>query len=542
MFVSRIKGKTAVIALIAALSVQCSSCALQDTGTDKNGDVYILYTSDVHCAVNQGFGFAGLMQIRDNLESQGYETILVDNGDMIQGNALGSLTEGGKMIELMNAMHYDIAVPGNHEFEYGADRFVKLTVNADFPYICCNFTKDGELVFEPYTIKETAGMKIAFVGVTTPTTIKTKQINFVDSNGENHYSLMADESGDELCQALQSSIDSARAEGADYVYVLGHIGREDDAPPWTYDEIISRISGVDVFIDGHSHDMNQVVIPDKDGNNVVRTACGCKLNGIGYSHISKDAGITDTNIWKWTNNICAAEVFGISNTISDKVNEAVAEVDTALGQPFAAAGHGLQAPSLYESNLGDLLADAFRSRTGADVAVLHNGSIKSGISSGNITRADILKIMPYSNEVKIVRVSGQQILDALEWGVHKSPEPCDAFLQVSGLTYSVDTSIPSSCTADDLGRFSGVSGARRVSDVRVGDQPIDPDRTYTLASIDFILVDNGFGQTAFNDYVPVENSFGVDNNVLTDYILEDLGGTVGDSYADPAGQGRIIVR
>ncbi len=140
---------------------------------EKNGDVYILFTSDIHCGVDQGFGLAGLKQVRDSLEQQGYTTILVDNGDAIQGEVMGTLSQGEAMIRLMNTLHYDVAIPGNHEFDYGADRFLELAELADFPYICCNLLREGKPVFAPYVILEAAGMKIAFVGVTTPTTITT---------------------------------------------------------------------------------------------------------------------------------------------------------------------------------------------------------------------------------------------------------------------------------------------------------------------------------------------------------------------------------
>ena len=143
----------------------------QKQTVEKNGSVVILYTSDIHCGMNEGFGFEGLQQIRDSYEAKGYTTLLVDDGDAIQGETVGSFTRGEAIIDLMNAVKYDVAIPGNHEFDYGMERFLELTQKAEFPYISCNFNKNGELVFAPYIIKEVEGIKIAFVGVTTPKTI-----------------------------------------------------------------------------------------------------------------------------------------------------------------------------------------------------------------------------------------------------------------------------------------------------------------------------------------------------------------------------------
>ncbi|MBR0105027.1 MAG: metallophosphoesterase [Firmicutes bacterium] len=284
-----------------------------DEPVEKNGSVMILFTSDVHCGVDQGFGYAGLAQIRRSYENQGYTTILVDDGDSIQGEALGTLTKGEAMIELMNAVKYDAAIPGNHEFDYGTDRFIELSEKAEFPYISCNFNKEGELVFDPYTIIEAEGMRIAFVGVTTPTTIVTSSSSksFMNESGEYVYGFMQEDNGQALYEAVQNAVDDARAEGVDYVYVLGHMGMEANAGPWTYADVISNTNGIDVFLDGHSHDTEQVVMKNKDGEDVVRSACGTKLNCIGYSLISPDNGIEETNVLIWPNKTTLRKFSGL---------------------------------------------------------------------------------------------------------------------------------------------------------------------------------------------------------------------------------------
>ena len=243
--------------------------------SDGSGDIVILYTGDIHCGVDNGFGFAGLYQLRESLELNGDRTLLVDNGDAIQGEPIGTVTNGSFIIDLMNDAGYDVAIPGNREFGYGMDRFLELTEMADFPYISCNFNKEGELVFDPYTIKEVNGVKIGFVGVTTPHTLTTSTPKyFQDENGEFIYGFMQDETGEQVCAAVQSADDAARAEGADYVVVLGHMGKDTTDRPYTYKEIIENTEGIDVFLDGHSHDKVQVEVKDRAGNTVIRSACG----------------------------------------------------------------------------------------------------------------------------------------------------------------------------------------------------------------------------------------------------------------------------
>ena len=284
----------------------------QEPQAEKNGEIYILCTSDVHCGVDQGFGYAGLAKIRDTLEAKGCETILVDDGDSIQGEPIGTVSKGENIIDLMNAIGYDVAIPGNHEFDYGTDRFLELTGKAEFPYISCNFTYQDEPVFKPYVILEAAGKKIAFVGVTTPLTVRSSTpAYFMDDDGNYVYGFMMDESGEKVYQAVQGAVDAAREEGADFVFAMAHLGNEEECRPWTYADVIANTSGIDVFLDGHSHDTDQVVMKNKDGEDVTRSAVGTKMSCIGYTHISAEGEIAETGIWTWSNKISAPELLDI---------------------------------------------------------------------------------------------------------------------------------------------------------------------------------------------------------------------------------------
>ena len=525
--------------------------------TAKNGDVYILYTSDVHCGVDQGFGYAGVKQVRDSLEEEGYTTILVDDGDFIQGELIGTMTKGETIIELMNTLQYDVAIPGNHEFDYGVDEFVRLTEMADFPVICCNFNKQGELLFAPYIIKEAAGMKIAFVGVTTPKTITASTPKFFQNEqGEFIYDFMQDETGEKLYQAVQSAVDAARAEGADYVYLLAHLGNDMTCSPWTYADVISNTNGIDVVLDGHSHDTEQVVMKNKDGNAVPRSACGTKLNAIGYSRISAEKGIEETNIWSWPNSVSVVKLFHIENSMQDIITKELREINEQMGKPIARSevmltvndpeakddsGNPIRMIRRAETNMGDFCADAVRSVRNCDIGILGGGNIRANIEIGDVNYLNIKYIFPWGNDIVVVEATGGQILDALEWGSRMVPEESGSFLQVSGLTYEVDVTIPSSCVADVNGLFDHVAGERRVKNVTVAGEPIDPDKTYTVASVDYVLLLHGDGFTSFDGATLVADKIKKDDELLIDYIVDTLGGTIGEEYADPYGQGRITI-
>ena len=523
---------------------------------EKNGDIVILFTSDVHCGVDQGFGYAGLQQVRDYLIAQGNDVILVDDGDNIQGEPIGTMTKGEALVDLMNEMGYSVAIPGNHEFDYGMDQFLALAEKADYPYISCNFNYKGELVFEPYVIRELAGRQVAFVGVTTPKTlVSSTPINFQDENGEYVYGFLQDDTGEAVYNAVQSAVDSARAEGADYVVVMGHLGNEAECIPWTYGDVISNTSGIDVFLDGHSHDTDQVVVKNKDGEDVPRSACGTKLACIGGCRIAADGSIS-TGLYTWNNPVAAPAMLGIQNEMSaavekavkelgDKLNEVVAssQVELTVNDPTEvdANGRPIRMVRRAETNLGDLCADAYRVQSGADVAFVNGGSIRANIAAGDITLGSMLSVHPYGNAMCVVEVTGQQILDALEWGARAVPSESGGFLQVSGLSYEVHSYIDSACVSDENGMFVGVEGERRVKNVLVGGEPIDPARTYTLASHNYLLLENGDGYTMFDGAPLLQDRVKLDNQVLIDYITETLNGMVSEAYEELTGQGRIVI-
>ena len=523
---------------------------------EEKKDIMILYTSDIHCGVDNGFGYAGLEQIRKREQEKGYDVILVDNGDNIQGDALGLLTKGEALLDLMNRMGYSIAIPGNHEFDYGIDNFLSLAERAEFEYISCNFQYKGENVFDPYVIREIGGRKIAFVGVTTPTSLTASiPAAFQDENGNFVYSFLQDESGEAVYNAVQKAVDDARKEGAEYVIVLGHMGNDEAFRPWTYADVISHTSGIDAFLDGHSHDTDQVIMKNKEGKKVPRSACGTGMQCIGWCRIPVEGEVT-AGVYSWTMDDPAPEVFEIENEMSEAVKEARAKVQALMEEKIAVSGQDLtindpvavdpkwgkvRMVRRAETNLADLCTDALRVMTGADLAVLGGGGIRVDIPAGDVTMKSIYEVFPFANEVCVVDATGQQILDALEWGARSVPDENGGFLQTSGMTYEIHTYIDHSCTKDENGMFTGVEGERRVKNVMVGGSPIDPEAHYKVAGTDYYLLMNGDGHTAFNKAERADTGGILDTQVLSGFITEELGGVIGEEYSDPRGQGRIVI-
>lgn len=553
--------KTLLFVLTAAFAVGTASmsfAAQTDSECEVKQDIVILATSDVHCGVDNNFGYVGLEQIRKEFEENGDNTILVDCGDSIQGEPIGTLTKGESIIDLMNELDYDVAVPGNHDFDYGMDTFLKLTEEAEFPYICCNFSKDDELIFDPYLIQEVSGRKIGFVGVTTPKTlVQSTPAYFQDENGNFIYSfLQKDETGQMLYDAVQASVDSVRAEGAEYVFLLSHLGSRGDCEPWTYEDVVSHTTGIDLVLDGHSHDTDQVTMNDKDGNEVPRMGLGTKMNGIGCVKISAEDGSISHDFYVWNNTPSLPSLTGIENDMTDllagemeKLGQEMEEViavtpyDLVIYDPEKVDKKGapVRIVRKEETNLGDLMADVYLSASGADVAIENAGAIRIQVPAGNITYDTILTLQPFGNQLCVIEVSGQQILDALEWGAKGAPEENGGFLQVAGMTYEIHTDVPSSCRGDANGMFVGVDGEYRVQNVMVGGEALDPEKTYTLASHQYTLFEHGDGFTMFDGCKVLQDRVQLDNQMVINYLTESLGGKVPAEYANPHGQGRIII-
>ena len=525
------------------VSAETKTETAEDKGLGIDKDIIVLYVNDVHCGIDDNLGYQDLVTVKNAYERLGHKVLLVDNGDAIQGDIVGTLSKGEAIINIMNEAGFDVAVPGNHEFDYGMERFLELTGKAKFPYVSCNFMdKDGKPVFDAYKIKEVSGVKIAFVGICTPKTITSSTPKyFMNDAGEYIYSFCQDENGEKLYAAVQSAVDAARADGAQYVFALAHLGTEDDCAPWTSTDVILNTTGIDAVLDGHSHSVWQEErIKNKEGKEVILTSTGTKLANIGVLTLS-NAGIIRTGLVddKGETASVKATIDEVKAQNEELVNTVVAHTDVDLTVMDPKTGERMVRSN--ETNLGDLCADAYRAMSGADIAFVNGGGVRVSIPAGDITYGDIIKVHPFGNQMCVIEVTGAEILDALEMSAAKVPAEYGGFLQVSGLKYTIDTKVESTVVTDDSKIFVEVAGDRRVKDVFVGDEPIDPEKTYTLASHDYMLKNMGDGYSMFADNPVLQDCVMIDNQVLINYIVDVLGGNVGEDYKDPYGQGRITI-
>ena len=534
------------ISVLLALAMILSSFAFafadEDTAAaaaaPATDDIVILHLNDAHC--HNYADYAKLVTLAKDAD------LLVDNGDAIQGDVIGTLSKGEYITEIMNYVGIDVAGLGNHEFDYGMDQ-VKKIVNevAEFPYVCCNLIdlKTGKPLFDAYKILEAKGKKIAFVGVDTPETfVKSTPTYFQDAEGNYIYSFCEGKEGATLYAAVQKAVDDAKAEGADYVIVIGHLGVEAESAPYRSTDVIANVSGIDAFIDGHSHTEFSETVKDKDGKDVYLQQTGCYLANIGKLTIAADGTISGENVpveGIEADAETAEFIAGITEKFQAMTEEVVAKTEVNLTTKNA---DGSRAVRSKETNLGDLCADAYLNVMDADVAFVNGGGIRADLPVGDITYGQIVAVHPFGNMACLVEVTGQQILDALELGYSQLPGELGGFLQVAGLTCTVDATIPSPVVRNDKNEFVAVEGERRVSDVKVGGEPLDPEKIYKLASHNYMLKNGGDGYTMFgkNNKSILRDEVLIDNQVLINYIVDKLNGVVGEAYAEP--QGRITIK
>ena len=513
-------------------------------------DIIILYTNDVHCGVDDVIGYAGLKYYADQLRQTHNYVTLVDAGDWAQGATMGAISKGAYIVDIMNAVGYDFAVPGNHEFDYTMPQFMKFTVSLDCGMYSSNFTDltTNSLVLTPYKILTYGNVKVAFVGACTPESItKSTPSFFKDSNGEYIYGFGGGTDGSEMVSQIQKAVNDAKAEGADYVIVVGHLGDgigliNDN---WSSSSVVSRLSGIDAFIDGHSH----AVVPSNivqalDGKNVPITQSGTKLNYIGQVTISTSGQVT-------TGLISSADVTGKDAQITSLITNIKTRYAAQLAEVLTHSDFILRAMDDEsnwlvrngETGLADLVTDSYlyaaaqRPTGGADIAIQNGGGIRTNIQAGEITYEDAYSVLPFGNTLSIVEVSGQAILDELELGAMYAPNDNGGLLQVSGLTYVIDTTIPSTVVLDENGMFSEVSGDRRVRNVLVNGEPIDPAKSYKVVGVSYALRDQGDGHK-FNGAVMLDADFAVNADAFADY-LRTLD-SVPESYAESEGRMKIL--
>ena len=547
-----------------------SEAAPAEETTETAGGVTVLYTNDIHTYITKDLTYSKVAAYKDSLEN----VLLVDAGDHIQGTAYGSMDKGATIAQLMNAAGYDLATLGNHEFDYGMDGCMAAIEAADFPYVSCNFYHEangvaGENVLDSYKVFEVGGVKIAFIGITTPESFtKSTPSYFQDENGNYIYGIAGGTDGEALYTAVQNAIDAASAE-ADYVIALGHLGVDESSQPWTSREVIANTTGLDAFIDGHSHTTIPMEdVTDEGGNTVILTQTGSYLDAVGQMTIAADGTIT-------TQLLTAENLAEVTPDAEVKAIEDawVAELDEQLGQVIGYSqvtldnydAEGNRLVRKQETNTGDFAADALyylfdEMDLDVDVAVMNGGGVRNEAVTGEISYQTCKAIHTFGNVACLQTVTGQQLLDALEWGAKDVTADGSVenggFLHVSGLRYTINTAIPSTVQQDDKGVWTGgPTGAYRVTNVEVLNnetgayEPLDLTAQYNLAGYNYTLRDLGDGFAMFDGAVNVLDYVSEDYMVLANYVesfpVDEATGLptipADSQYAEVTGNGRITI-
>ena len=532
-------GVTAAASAMAAAVPQASAGFL----TGKDAAVTILYTNDVHTYIDNKspkLTYAAIAAMKQGYVDEGKPVLLVDAGDHIQGTAYGSMDDGATIIELMNEAGYDIATLGNHEFDYGMARTKAIIKEADFPYVSCNWVdlRTGLRVLPAVKLFPAGGKWIAFVGITTPESFtKSTPAYFMNAKQTKYiYDILGGDDGRKLYDAVQKAIDKAKTLGADIIIGLGHLGVDPSSSPWTSEEVIANTTGFDAFIDGHSHTvMENKQVYDAAGKAVTLTQTGSYLANVGKMTIAEDGAIT-------TELISTADVSdaAVAATAEAWIND----VDAMLGEQIATTdinfyindpATGKRRIRMGETNLGDFVADGIYTyfneveQLDCDIAMMNGGGIRTDVDAGKWTFKTCKQVSPFGNVACLMSVTGKQIQDALEFGARfVGPEGKEngGFLQVAGATYEIHTDIPNTVQTDDKNVWIGsATGTPRVQNVKIYDRangtyvPLDENKTYALAGMNYTLRNLGDGFAMFDGAELIKDYVSEDYLVMSTYAM-----------------------
>ena len=571
-------GVSAAAATMALGAPAASACWTGDVQ-----DIAILYTNDVHTYIDKQspkLTYAAIAALKKSYQDDGKNVLLVDAGDHVQGTAYGSMDEGATIIQLMNAAGYDAATPGNHEFDYGMDRAKELMADADYPYRSCNWVNLplNNRVLSDVKYFRIGGRTIAFVGITTPETItKSTPAYFKDKNQKRYvYDILGGEDGQKLYSAVQKSINKARVI-ADYVIGLGHLGVDPSSSPWTSKEVIEHTSGLDAFIDGHSHTVMECEwVKDLSGKAVALTQTGSYFANVGEMTIKADGSIATQLVPTYD---------GLDSAVAGIQTEWVSAVDDMLGEKIAVAetnfyisdpATGKRRIRQGETNLGDFVADGIYSyfneveQLHCDVAIMNGGGIRADVDAGDWSFKTCKQVSPFGNVACLMSVTGKQIQDALEFAarfVGPDGQENGGFLHVAGATYEIHTDIPNTVQTDDKNVWIGsATGTPRVQNVKIYDKasgtyvPLDEGKTYALAGMNYTLRNLGDGFAMFDGAELIKDYVAEDYLVMSTYAMS-FGGVDGEglphlttanspladypgyllNYEDAYGAGRITI-
>ena len=530
-------GVTTAAAAMAVGAPAASAC-----WTGEKSEVTILYTNDVHTYIDKQapeLTYAAIAALKQSYQNAGKKVLLVDAGDHVQGTAYGSMDQGASIIELMNAAGYDAATPGNHEFDYGMDRAKELMRDADFPYLSCNWVdlRTNLRVLPEIKVFVRGGVRIAFVGITTPETFtKSTPAYFMNKAQTKYiYDILGGEDGQKLYSAVQKAVDKAKCL-ADVVIGLGHLGVDPSSSPWTSEEVIAHTTGFDAFIDGHSHTvMENKQVADASGRLVTLTQTGSYFANVGEMTIAPDGTISTrlVSTYDQEDPAVAAEQAAWVNAVDDMLGEKIAVADTKFYITDPATGK--RRIRSGETNLGDFVADGIYTyfneveQLHCDIAIMNGGGIRSDEDAGYWTFKTCKQVSPFGNVACLMSVTGKQIQDALEFAARfagAEGKENGGFLQVAGATYEIHTDIPNTVQTDDKNVWIGsATGTPRVQNVKIYDRangtyvPLDENKTYALAGMNYTLRNLGDGFAMFDGAELIKDYVSEDYLVMSTYAM-----------------------
>ena len=530
-------GVTTAAAAMAVGAPAASAC-----WTGEKSEVTILYTNDVHTYIDKQapeLTYAAIAALKQSYQNAGKKVLLVDAGDHVQGTAYGSMDQGASIIQLMNAAGYDAATPGNHEFDYGMDRAKELMRDADFPYLSCNWVdlRTNLRVLPEIKVFVRGGVRIAFVGITTPETFtKSTPAYFMNKAQTKYiYDILGGEDGQKLYSAVQKAVDKAKCL-ADVVIGLGHLGVDPSSSPWTSEEVIAHTTGFDAFIDGHSHTvMENKQVADASGRLVTLTQTGSYFANVGEMTIAPDGTISTRLVSTYDQEdvAVAAEQAAWVNTVDDMLGEKIAVADTKFYITDPATGK--RRIRSGETNLGDFVADGIYTyfneveQLHCDIAIMNGGGIRSDEDAGYWTFKTCKQVSPFGNVACLMSVTGKQIQDALEFAARFAGEDGKengGFFFNDTATTEIYTDIPNTVQTDDKNVWIGsATGTPRVQNVKIYDrhtgtyEPLDPAKTYALAGMNYTLRNLGDGFAMFDGAELIKDYVSEDYLVMSTYAM-----------------------
>ena len=522
----------------------------------KNEEIKILYTNDIHGYIanqkeDENKNIIPLLRLNNlaaykkKLIDENKNVLLFDAGDEIQGSVYGSIDKGVEMIKILNKVGYDLATPGNHDFDFGMDGFNRIVKDANYPFISCNFKslENNKNIFDSSKIFNIGGQKIGVVGVSTPESITASTPKFFQNDkGEYIYTFDGIKDRNDLYNSVQKAINEIRND-VDYLIILGHLGVGIDAEKAGIRsiDVINNTTGIDAFIDGHSHTVvENKIVKTKDNKDCILTQTGCYLDGIGEMTINKE-GIS-TRLIKDLSSYSDNDVKIMEDSLIQSITKILNNKIAKLEKPLLVTNSDNLKQRLVrarETNLGDFTSDSvywylnMEKGLNCDIALTNGGGIRANLLAGDITYLDAKTVEPFGNQVCLIKTKGINIKNALEMGVTvlekwdaelNIPAENGGFLQVSGLKFEVDCSAKSSVKTDDHGMFLSVDGNYRVKNIMVYNKStkayenLDLNKDYYVGGVNYILRNSGNGLSMFKDSENVVDYVGEDYMILANYM------------------------